>query len=105
YKPPSVVAFMIRFCLSLVLICAIADAQTSPAQAAGAIDYGLKPILSYISSAWDTLTRSMTDCASVVDPKIKVAPVLYLPAGFEEPTAVKKLATDCDVHIEHLPLE
>jgi alpha,alpha-trehalase len=96
---------MIRFCLSLVLICAMADAQTSPAQAAGAVDYGLKPILSYISSAWDTLTRSMTDCASVVDPKIKVAPVLYLPAGFEEPTAVKKLATDCDVHIEHLPLE
>src|SRR4029077_2261035 len=64
---------------------------------------GLKPILDYISSAWDTLTRSMTDCQSVVDPKIKVAPVLYLPAGFEEPEAVKKLSTDCSVHIEPLP--
>jgi alpha,alpha-trehalase len=66
---------------------------------------GLKPILDYISSAWDTLTRSMTDCQSIVDPKIKVAPVLYLPAGFPEPPAVQKLAIDCSVHIEHLPKE
>src|SRR4029077_6695600 len=42
---------------------------------------GLKPILDYIGTAWDTLTRSMTDCQSLVDPKMKVAPVLYLPAG------------------------
>lgn len=96
---------MIRFWLTLVLICAVGDAQTSAAPMTGASDQGLKPILTYISSAWDTLTRSMNDCASVVDPKIKVSPVLYLPAGFEEPTAVKKLTTDCHVNIEHLPLE
>src|ERR1700704_5387943 len=66
---------------------------------------GLKPILDYISSAWDTLTRSMTDCQSIVDPKIKVAPVLYLPAGFPEPPAVQKLAADCNVQVEHLPKE
>src|SRR3989442_958092 len=66
---------------------------------------GLKPILDYISSAWDTLTRSMTDCQSVVDPKIKAVPVLYLPAGFAEPPAVQKLAADCGVRIEHLPIE
>lgn len=66
---------------------------------------GLKPILDYISSAWDTLTRSMTDCQSVVDPKLKVSPVLYLPAGFEEPPAVRKLAADCNVRVEHLPIE
>ena len=105
FSPRSVVAFMIRFCLSLVLISGVADAQTSAAPMTGASDQGLKPILTYISSAWDTLTRSMNDCASVVDPKIKVSPVLYLPAGFEEPTAVKKLTTDCQVNIEHLPLE
>jgi alpha,alpha-trehalase len=96
---------MIRFCLSLVLICGVTEAQTSAAPMTGASDQGLKPILTYISSAWDTLTRSMNDCASVVDPKIKVSPVLYLPAGVEEPTAVKKLTTDCHVNIEHLPLE
>ena len=49
---------------------------------------GLKPILTYIDSAWDTLTRSMTECKSVVDPKLKVAPVVYLPADFAEPPAV-----------------
>ena len=68
-------------------------------------DDGLKPILQYISSAWDTLTRSMSECQSLVDPKIKVAPVLYLPAGFTEPIAVQKLARECDVRIEHLPIE
>ena len=47
----------------------------------------------------------MTDCASVVDPKIKVAPVLYLPKDFAEPAAVQKLAADCNVRVEHLPLE
>jgi alpha,alpha-trehalase len=65
---------------------------------------GLKPILQYISSAWDTLTRSMSECESVVDPKIKAAPVIYLPAGFAEPEALKKLSLKCDVRIEHLPI-
>jgi alpha,alpha-trehalase len=66
---------------------------------------GLKPILQYISSAWDTLTRSMSECESVVDPKMKVAPVLYLPAGFSEPPALQKLTQNCNVQIEHLPIE
>jgi len=66
---------------------------------------GLQPVLGYISSGWDTLTRSMTECKSVVDPKIKVPPVLYLPAGFAEPAAVQKLAADCNVRVEHLPFE
>ncbi len=66
---------------------------------------GLKPILDYISSGWDTLTRSMTDCRSVVDPKIKAAPVLYLPKEVAEPAAVEKLAADCNVRVEHLPIE
>src|SRR5712692_3487532 len=66
---------------------------------------GLKPILTYIDSAWDTLTRSMTECQSVVDPKLKVAPVVYLPADFAEPPAVQKVASECNVRIEHLPQE
>jgi alpha,alpha-trehalase len=66
---------------------------------------GLKPILDYISTGWDTLTRSMTDCQSVIDPKMKVAPVLYLPAGMTEPAAVEKLSHDCKVRVEHLPVE
>ncbi|MGA7377356.1 MAG: trehalase, partial [Candidatus Sulfotelmatobacter sp.] len=51
------------------------------------------------------MTRSMSECESVVDPKMKVAAVLYLPAGFNKPPALQKLAKNCDVRIEHLPIE
>jgi len=92
---------LIRCIFFLALVPAVAYAQA----AAAPPDPGLKPILAYISSAWDTLTRSMTDCSSVVDPKIKVAPVLYLPKAFAEPAAVQKLAADCTVRVEHLPVD
>ena len=82
-----------------------ANAHPLAAQVKAPADQGLKPILDYISSAWDTLTRSMTNCASVVDPKMNVAPVLYLPKDFAEPAAVQKLAADCNVRVEHLPVE
>ena len=87
------------------MLSAVAEAQSIAAPSSAPVGQGLKPILDYISSAWDTLTRSMTECVSVVDPKIKVAPVLYLPAGVAEPAAVHKLATDCNVRVEHLPVE
>ena len=87
------------------MVCAVPLSHVQSAPASEPQDQGLKPILTYISSAWDTLTRSMTDCASVVDPKIKVPPVLYLPKDFPEPPAVQKLATDCNVRVEHLPVE
>src|SRR5580698_98948 len=91
-------------CFSVAVIaCSLVSAAPAPANTESA--QGLTPILDYISTAWDVLTRSMTDCKSVVDPKLKVAPVLYLPAGFDEPPAVKKLAADCNVQVEHLPVE
>src|ERR1017187_2353254 len=62
--------------VAVISTAAVAQNTAMPAAARAPTDQGLKPVLSYISSAWDTLTRSMTDCASVVDPKIKVAPVL-----------------------------
>ncbi len=65
---------------------------------------GLKPVLDHISAAWGTLTRSMTDCQSIVDPKIKQASVLYLPADMAVPAAVRKLSSECNVRIEHLPV-
>ena len=89
--------------VAILSLGSFATAQAAPA--AVPQGQGLKPILNYISSAWDTLTRSMTDCQSVVDPKITEAPVLYLPANFPEPGALKKLAADCNVRVEHLPME
>jgi alpha,alpha-trehalase len=104
-KPQRIAGFLFRGCLCFAVIGAVADAQPLLAQAASSADPGLKPILGYISSAWDTLTRSMTDCATLVDPKMSVAPVLYLPKEFAEPAAVQKLAADCKVRVEHLPVE
>jgi alpha,alpha-trehalase len=103
-QPRRFLSPVIRYFFFLWMICAVAAAQAAPAASASA-NQGLKPILNYISSAWDTLTRSMTDCVSVVDPKIKVAPVLYLPAEVAEPPAVQKLATECSVRVEHLPVQ
>ena len=61
------------------------------------------PIVSYIHTTWDTLTRSMSDCKSVVDPKVTTAPILYLPAGMETPAAVAAMHAQCGVQIAHLP--
>ena len=97
--------FILRCFLFLTTICPLANAQAAAPAAAAPSGQGLKPILNYINSAWDTLTRSMTECVSVVDPKIKVSPVLYLPAEVAEPPAVHKLAADCNVRVEHLPVE
>ena len=40
------------------------------AEAGDESSQSLKPILDYISTGWNTLTRSMTDCQTVVDPKL-----------------------------------
>ena len=101
----SSLRFILYYFLFLAWFVVGANAQARPAPASAPAQQGLKPILTYISSAWDTLTRSMTECVSVVDPKIKVAPVLYLPAEIAEPAAVHKLAADCNVRIEHLPVQ
>jgi alpha,alpha-trehalase len=61
------------------------------------------PIDRYIHESWSKLQRSMTECASLVDPKTHTAPVLYLPLGLAEPPTVRALHATCGVEIEHLP--
>jgi alpha,alpha-trehalase len=90
-------SFLLVFLLSCVLGGAPAQAENQQA------DRGLNPILSYISNAWDTLTRSMTRCDSVLDPKLAMPSVLYLPADFALPPPVEKLRQDCKIDVEHLP--
>ena len=91
--------------LVAVMVCGALAQTAAVGQGVSADGQGLKPVLEYISTAWDTLTRSMTDCKSLVDPKMKVPPVLYLPAGMAEPAAVQKLASECNVRVEHLPMK
>ena len=65
---------------------------------------GLDPILKYIATGWDTLTRSMTDCNTVVDPKLVEESILYLPAGFATPDSVREMQQRCHIKVEHLPV-
>ena len=64
---------------------------------------GMKDILGYISRGWDSLTRSMTTCNEVLDPKETEVSVLYLPNGFMEPSEVKALEKNCSIRVEYLP--
>ena len=45
----------------------------------------------------------MTQCESVIDPKLSAAPVLYLPADFAVPASVEGMQKQCRVDVEHLP--
>lgn len=46
----------------------------------------------------------MTSCTSLVDPKIRTAPVLYLPKDIPEPAAVAALPKKCGVRVLRLPV-
>ena len=60
-------------------------------------------ILAYIDGGWDTLSRSMSDCKSLVDPKVTTAPILYLPGGMATPASVVAMQHQCKVEVKHLP--
>jgi len=100
FRWPNLVFVLVLFAVGSSLSSALAYAA-EPGNAAP--DQGLTPILNYISSGWDTLTRSMTDCQTVVDPKLVEASVLFLPADFPAPAAVKELQKRCKVQVQSLP--
>ena len=74
------------------------ELSPAPASASGAPD-----IDSYIQQGWDTLSRSMADCRSLVDPKVADAPLLYLPAEISTPPDVAALRQHCKVTVLRLP--
>ena len=59
--------------------------------------------LRYIHASWDSLTRSTTDCHSLVDPKVLTPPVLYLPVGMVKPKEVAAVEQQCHVRVLALP--
>jgi alpha,alpha-trehalase len=101
--PPSFFARIHRCALvGAVAVClAGAPARTYAQQPSSAA--GLDPIRKYIAAGWDTLTRSMADCKSVVDPKLAAASVLYLPADISLPDDVQQLQKQCQVQVKRLP--
>ena len=78
-----------------------ASAQQSSAAPNATPDPGAT--LAYIGGAWETLTRSMTDCHSLVDIKVSANPVLYMPAELSAPTDVTALEPRCHVQVKALP--
>src|SRR5215469_5912436 len=72
---------LVRLLVFVVAAIHISGAQETAQVAVPSSD----ATLHYIHDAWDTLTRSMTDCHSLVDIKVTANPILYLPAGMTAP--------------------
>lgn len=79
-------------CLSAPLI---AQTDVAPAEKA--------PIRQYILRGWDGLSRTQSDCSSLVDSKVQGLPVLYLPYGMKVPPAVAAVQSKCSVQVKSLP--
>jgi alpha,alpha-trehalase len=61
-------------------------------------------IRSFISSSWETLTRSLDNCKTYEDLKTEDEPILYLPAELPRPAALSQLIrAQCKVDMEQLP--
>ncbi|MGC2287576.1 MAG: trehalase family glycosidase [Candidatus Acidiferrum sp.] len=91
--------------LCACLLCfVLLDVVPSYAQAhPEAEENSLNQIRAYLSTSWNSLTRSLTDCATVLDTKLASSSVLYLPADFAEPLPVQQLQSQCKVEVLHLP--
>jgi alpha,alpha-trehalase len=90
-------------CRSSLLFIALMTATVVPAQTTHSEAADKAKILRYIDGAWDSLSRSVTDCKSLVDPKVTTAPVLYLPEGMATPAAVADVQKQCNVEVHNLP--
>ncbi len=89
------------FCTSLLLLWVFL--LTSPLSAQTAASSDDAKVMAYIHGGWDTLSRSMSECKSVVDIKVTTVPVLYLPAGMTAPPALAAMQGQCKVEVAHLP--
>src|SRR6202158_3428705 len=94
---------LLRAGAAVTLLLFAAAAPPATVSREGAQARGLEPIRSYIAAGWDTLTRSQTDCNTIVDPKVASASVLYVPADFEIPATVAQMQQRCNVQVKHLP--
>jgi alpha,alpha-trehalase len=80
-----------------------AQETSPPATAAESKSPDPAATLAYIQGTWDSLTRSMIDCHSLVDIKVTANPILYMPAEVPAPPDVAALREKCHVTIASLP--
>jgi alpha,alpha-trehalase len=91
------------FLFACLLLALCAFAAPALAGQAPAKRQGYSDILQYISSAWPALTRTMTSCKTVTDPKAPEKSILYFPADFTVPADERSLAKNCSVKLQMLP--
>jgi alpha,alpha-trehalase len=89
--------------LSNIPIVPVVHQPTAPIPHVASTSDSLSDILHYISTGWDTLTRTMNRCESLEDKKTDREPVLYLPAEMAIPASVTELQDHCRIRVEHLP--
>jgi len=92
------------FAIVLFIVVWLTATPFALRQKPAGIGDGLNPILQYISTGWDTLTRSMSNCDSVVDPKLAEASILYVPAHSPVPDVLRQLQKHCKVEVRELPV-
>ena len=88
---------------ALFVSAALAASYAAAQDATPAAEPDSAATLSYIHSAWETLTRSTTDCHSLADIKVTANPVLYLPAEIAQPAEVTEAQQKCNVRVARLP--
>src|SRR5260370_24720262 len=93
---------VIRACTVLLVLSLLSGVPTS-AQTREQDAAANAKIKSYIDGGLDTLSRSMSDCKSLADPKVTTDPVLYLPAGMPTPAPVAAAPQQRHVSVQHLP--
>jgi alpha,alpha-trehalase len=89
--------------MNVLLRCALVALSLILTAGAGAAAPAAQQTRAYIDHAWDTLTRSMDDCASLVDTKLVGQPVLYVPTDLPVPPAVAALEQRCHIDVRKLP--
>lgn len=98
--PSHRIFFDIASAIIVACLCSSAWAQAATPSIDAASN---TKILSYIHNGWDSLSRSMSDCKSLADPKVTTAPVLYLPADLATPTPITAMQKLCKVEVHRLP--
>jgi alpha,alpha-trehalase len=93
------------FCILFLALTAIANPSAREQNPDNSALPAASPeaTLRYIHAAWDTLTRLMSDCNSLVDVKTSAPPVLYLPAELPPPPEAAAVEQKCHVHVIALP--
>ena len=89
--------------LASLLVVTLPFALTTRPQSPGRDSSQSARILEYIDNGWNNLSRSMSDCKSLVDPKVTTAPILYLPEGMAIPPDVAAAQKQCRIEVRHLP--